>query len=602
MIEAVLSNPQLAKWLINFTFQSMVVLLLGYIISRLLMKKAAPFRSGISLVIIVMLLCLPFFSVLFHTLNLPAYQSFLPFDEEFLLTGLNSSEMARENGKGQQIELVNSPGSLISQDNSTAKDTSRFWIFPKGVTLVKLINGFGIIWLVGGIFFLSRFAYAIKSMMRFKKGLTEIPSITHRLRELNESMAYLFPGLTMPRVFTSPNLDSPLVIGVFHSFLVIPDYLYDSLSQGELKSIVFHEMSHIYHKDQIVSILQRMVIAFHWWNPLVYGISTTFSRAREEVSDNYALLENNSRKYAECLINLAERSALISKIPLSLGMAAPHLPLKERIKYILSKERKMDTKLKKTSIFMIIFVAVMITGFVIGHDWTFALEKEKAVAPAAISKLTPLQQRFSSLQELAEQQQMPAKMINALNQALFNRVKLLNVQIKDGIMMFSAQTYSRSYIDDLKKLLYKSTVFDKINLLSATNGNPIIFNIEASYKKEDKAINKPTINDLEKKLTDHMGTSLILRKVIGLLLKEKVRIIRTATLAEVKGIHYESVPMKVEAIGKLKQFNKFFNVISEMETFITIQECKISRNKELKYKGLLNIEFTYSMYVKKVNK
>jgi TonB family protein len=78
------------------------------------------------------------------------------------------------------------------------------------------------------------------------------------------------------------------------------------------------------------------------------------------------------------LINLAERTAFINRLPATAGMASPHFPLKDRVKNILSKERSMETQLKKSTIWMIVLIAVFIVGTITVHRLTFA-SAEKTV-------------------------------------------------------------------------------------------------------------------------------------------------------------------------------------------------------------------------------
>jgi beta-lactamase regulating signal transducer with metallopeptidase domain len=86
-----------------------------------------------------------------------------------------------------------------------------------------------------------------------------------------------------------------------------------------------------------MGIIKRIAIAANWWNPLVYIISAEHSISREEVSDNYVLSQLNPKAYSECLVELAERTCLISSLPATVGMADKHISLEQRVKNILSK-------------------------------------------------------------------------------------------------------------------------------------------------------------------------------------------------------------------------------------------------------------------------
>jgi len=122
-------------------------------------------------------------------------------------------------------------------------------------------------------------------------------------------------------------------------------------------------------------------------------MSTDYSKAREEISDNHAIMGNNSREYAECLVNLAEKTALVNRLPFLQGLAVPHIPLRERICQILSKERIMATETKKTTTFIILIGFVLSLGLVAGYKWTFASEKIEMATEIAQDTSTQNQEK-----------------------------------------------------------------------------------------------------------------------------------------------------------------------------------------------------------------
>jgi len=59
----ILNNSLLAEWIINISFQSMIILFLGWGIVWTLKSKSAPMRSTIILLTMVLLLALPMMNV-----------------------------------------------------------------------------------------------------------------------------------------------------------------------------------------------------------------------------------------------------------------------------------------------------------------------------------------------------------------------------------------------------------------------------------------------------------------------------------------------------------------------------------------------------------
>ncbi len=362
-----------AEWILNFAFHSLLVLLMGWLFIGLLRRKSAPLRSKIIFVTMLALLLLPFFSVTYLSFDITFYKTSLPFAGDSHLSNTEHMDVKTSKVSAEH----ETPAGLYEESAARTEKSSEFRVFFQsilaGITTANVINGIGLIWLAGFIFLLGRLLYGAASLKRFKKDLIKIQDV--RLDKILRQAQKTFHFRSLPEVYASKSAKSPVVMGITRPLIVLPQKVYRKLSAKEIRSILFHELSHIYHKDQITGVLQRIVTALYWWNPFVHTMSTDFSKAREEISDNHAIMGNNSREYAECLVNLAEKTALVNRLPFLQGLAVPHIPLRERICQILSKERIMATETKKTTTFIILIGFVLSLGLVAGYKWTFASEK-----------------------------------------------------------------------------------------------------------------------------------------------------------------------------------------------------------------------------------
>jgi TonB family protein len=178
-----------------------------------------------------------------------------------------------------------------------------------------------------------------------------------------------------------------MTAGIVKPFIFLPEDLLEKLTDNQFHGVLMHEASHIRHRDQAAGILQRLVKAIFWWNPFAYALSKTHARAREEISDNHVLLLSDSREYAECLIDLAEKSSRFKHAAATVGMGAPHIPLKSRIKYILSREKKMETSIKKSTIAMLLLAALLLTAGITGSRIILASD---VTAPQLIKRVDPV--------------------------------------------------------------------------------------------------------------------------------------------------------------------------------------------------------------------
>jgi TonB family protein len=362
-----------AEWILNFAFHSLLVLLMGWLFIRLCRRKSAPLRSKIIFVTLLALLLLPFFSVTYLSFDITFYKTSLPFAGD---SRLGNPELSDVKTPGLSAEL-DAPANLYGETAASTKKPSELRMFFQsilsGITTANVINGIGLIWLAGFILLLGRLIHGATSLKRFKIGLIKIEDV--RLDSILRQAQKTFHFRSLPEVYASKSAKSPVVLGITRPLVVLPQKVYGKLNTKEIRSILFHELSHIYHRDQVTGVLQRIVTALYWWNPFVHTMSTDFSKAREEISDNHAIMGNNSREYAECLVNLAEKTALVNRLPFMQGLAVPHIPLKERISQILSKERIMATETKKATTVLILIGFVLSLGLVAGYKWTFASEK-----------------------------------------------------------------------------------------------------------------------------------------------------------------------------------------------------------------------------------
>jgi len=225
------------------------------------------------------------------------------------------------------------------------------------------MNQFGFLWLAVTLGCLARLLYQLAFLKGYCHGLQNIEDdrISAILQEINESFAFR----KKPRLFVSPRLTSPISMGIKAPLVVLPASLYQSISDGELRAILLHELAHIYHYDHVLGLLQRLVKALYWWNPLVYRLSNALSIAREEVSDNYAISGMESAAgYATLLVSLIEKTSLISRMPCTAAMATPYESLKTRIQNIVSKERDMRVKTDKGMVSAVVATAVLLCGLV----------------------------------------------------------------------------------------------------------------------------------------------------------------------------------------------------------------------------------------------
>ena len=358
---SIFDNIASAEWVLNAAIQTFLILGIGLLLAYQARHKAAPFRSGICLITMLALILLPFLSVSLNVLHYVPLQTVLPIT-------IGQSPGPSVSVTHNLVEMPLPDGNEENSENSRRVQT--------GPAAVKILNIFGIVWGFGLLFMLIRLALGAIAIRTLKKGLVEASDA--RISSIIQSAAAVFSTQLDARVYLSQRAPYPMAVGILKPVILIPEHLLHTLQDGQIRGILLHELSHIHHRDLLTGILQRFVTALNWWNPLAYALSTAYSRAREEISDNHVLLQNDSKEYAECLINLAEKTTLWKRLSVSVGLASPHIPLKDRVKHILSKERIMDTNLKKSTIAVMVVTAFLFLLGIAGSRMIFATGKAES--------------------------------------------------------------------------------------------------------------------------------------------------------------------------------------------------------------------------------
>ena len=384
-IQALISNARTADAVLNLAAQSMVLLLAGWIFSLIFRRASAPWRSGGMLALILILALWPLKIAFFPTASNGLFR--IPVG----IPISNFVEADRGNASGVQSEMT--PSSQVTASTAASPpgaETVRKRASFAGRSVppaVMAMNGLGILWILGTLVFLARIFYGIAYLSGFKNGLKEIkdPRLTGIFGEIRTT----FPAMRFPPIYSSQAGNSPIAFGLRQPRIVLPENLLDRLSSSELKSILIHEAAHLRHHDQLAGVIQRFVAALYWWNPLVYALTAQFSVAREEVSDNYGIMENGARPYAECLYELARKTDLIVRLPFAVGIATPHISLEERIMNIISRKRNLKTQLAKPVILGFALIAIA-AALVLGSHGLTLRAAPAIFGPAALSQIVPL--------------------------------------------------------------------------------------------------------------------------------------------------------------------------------------------------------------------
>ncbi|MFX3640503.1 MAG: M56 family metallopeptidase [Candidatus Pristimantibacillus sp.] len=97
----------------------------------------------------------------------------------------------------------------------------------------------------------------------------------------------------------SPLAKSPMIFGLFKTYVVLPLHLDESMSTEDIKYILMHELHHYKYKDKATNYLMIIYQILYWFNSLVWIAFKKMRTDREIACDMAVLTSLDERCYAD---------------------------------------------------------------------------------------------------------------------------------------------------------------------------------------------------------------------------------------------------------------------------------------------------------------
>ena len=236
--------------------------------------------------------------------------------------------------QNQGLQTMEIPSNALQNQNiQTPANTISNNALPHGSTdttaLPDILEIIGFVWLIGFIVLLT---FAIIGYIRLKK----------RVR---------FATLINDNVFETDKIKTPFVLGFIHPKTYFPIHI----DPSQYDYILKHEQTHIKRFDYLIKPFAYVLLALHWFNPIIWFSYFLMSKDMEMSCDEAVLRKANAdirQTYSYSLLNLStEKNSLLS--PISFGANS----VKGRVINVLNfKETKIG--LMVASIIMVACVLV----------------------------------------------------------------------------------------------------------------------------------------------------------------------------------------------------------------------------------------------------
>ncbi|WP_372814811.1 BlaR1 family beta-lactam sensor/signal transducer [Paenibacillus sp.] len=216
------------------------------------------------------------------------------------------------------------------------------------------------------VWFAGMFAFAMLTMHSWLK-IRNMKKMSRRVsnQEVLDLLERCKKHLHMEKdliVLESPLVKSPMLVGLFKTYLVFPVRFTEWLSLDEIKYIFLHELNHLKHKDNIANYGIVVFQLIYWFNPLVW-IAFQKMRLDREIACDIAVLQSLDdhcyAEYGNTIINFADRASQSMNFALASQLVSPKSQIKKRIETIaIFQAESKGLKIKSIAVFLLAGVFV----------------------------------------------------------------------------------------------------------------------------------------------------------------------------------------------------------------------------------------------------
>lgn len=138
--------------------------------------------------------------------------------------------------------------------------------------------------------------------------------------------------LLRDNIYESEFVDSPFVFGVVKPNIYLPMHM----DEGTAAYVIAHERAHLVRRDHWWKVLGYLVLALHWFNPLVWVAYILFCRDIELACDEKVVkgLDGAARAdYSQALLSCAAPKRAVAACPLAFGEGNIKMRVKSALHY-----------------------------------------------------------------------------------------------------------------------------------------------------------------------------------------------------------------------------------------------------------------------------
>ena len=322
-----------AALVVQLLVDATLVMVIGFLLTRLLAKRSAATRCGAWLLAMVAVLVTP---------ALPS----IPWEWQVPLL---PSEAFRYD--------VTAFGGDVTRAPITAAVPRKWDAYP--VVLVILL-----VWVAGAVVMLAGLSRARKRIreITFRAELEArrpiaVDTAMARVATKRERAAGV-------RVLVSEEVTTPLVWGTHRPVILLPPVAME-WTTDRLAAVLAHEMAHVRRRDYLGWQIVEIARSVYWMNPLVWLAARQIRAEQEQACDDAVLRAGiKAADYARHLLEVARHATSVPRASLAIGRESS---LRSRVRHILN-ERTDRRPASRAVVFASLMVFVPLTPALAGLD------------------------------------------------------------------------------------------------------------------------------------------------------------------------------------------------------------------------------------------
>lgn len=201
-----------------------------------------------------------------------------------------------------------------------------------------------LVWLVGVVVVLG---VLVREQLRFTRQIRWEPEVrSPEIQRLFEVCQLEMHVRRPVKLIETQQIAVPALIGVLHPKLLLPSSTLSILEASELRYVFLHELAHAKRRDIPLNLLTSLLLALHWFNPLLWYAVRQMKVDQEVACDALALTrleQEDHRSYALTLLKLLESLPGPIRLAGAAGISSGKKEMEHRI-IMITRHKRITVK------------------------------------------------------------------------------------------------------------------------------------------------------------------------------------------------------------------------------------------------------------------